>query len=294
MPHLTVGQVARIIGTRPTDITNAFPLRQLRDDLCPVVAGRRQIPERYVPMIEAALRRAGKLPTQPKLEASNRLKVPPSHTGPTRSSTPASSTTSAGESRQSSACGNPLLVPAIAPGRNGRNAHISFIHRITRDGARAPDGTRVRLGTARLPCEVSTESAVRRWFAAINGLDPTIPTTTQNDQRHRDAEVLLQANRGAVPTKQPPLPRWPILRPGWGLPPITAERNRCLRPKRESAPSIEPSVSAYFLWLPTASSGGDKVSSTTFCMLHCFQRSPLAMLLFPIWHNCSGNSLSDG
>jgi hypothetical protein len=33
----------------------------LRDDLCPIVAGRRLIPSSYLPEVEAALRRHGKL-----------------------------------------------------------------------------------------------------------------------------------------------------------------------------------------------------------------------------------------
>jgi hypothetical protein len=59
---LSVSQAARQLNANPKDITNLFYGRQLRDDLCPVVAGRRLIPPEYVPMIAAALRRAGKLP----------------------------------------------------------------------------------------------------------------------------------------------------------------------------------------------------------------------------------------
>jgi hypothetical protein len=61
MPHLIVSEVARRIGARPKDISDLFYLRRLNDSLCPVVGGRRLIPESYVPEIEKALREAGKL-----------------------------------------------------------------------------------------------------------------------------------------------------------------------------------------------------------------------------------------
>jgi hypothetical protein len=60
MEHLSVSQAARILGAHPKDISDLFYQRRLRDDLCPIVAGRRIIPSDYLPMIAAALRRAGK------------------------------------------------------------------------------------------------------------------------------------------------------------------------------------------------------------------------------------------
>ncbi len=59
MDLLSVGDVARQLGVRPAQITSLFYERRLRDDLCPVVAGRRLIPPAYVEMIEMALKRKG-------------------------------------------------------------------------------------------------------------------------------------------------------------------------------------------------------------------------------------------
>jgi len=58
---LSVGEVSRRIGARPQDVTTAFYRGLLRDDLCPLVGGRRLIPESYVDLIAMALKRAGKL-----------------------------------------------------------------------------------------------------------------------------------------------------------------------------------------------------------------------------------------
>ncbi|BBO32511.1 hypothetical protein [Lacipirellula parvula] len=49
------------VRVRPRQITNLFSERALRDDLCPIKAGRRVVPESYVPMIVAELRRRGTL-----------------------------------------------------------------------------------------------------------------------------------------------------------------------------------------------------------------------------------------
>jgi len=68
MGILTVSDAARIIGEkhgvviRPRDISLLFYQRDLRDDLCPIVGGRRLIPDDYLGQIERVLRRAGKLP----------------------------------------------------------------------------------------------------------------------------------------------------------------------------------------------------------------------------------------
>jgi hypothetical protein len=52
----SVSEVARRLGANPREISDLFYRRDLRDDLCPIIAGRRLIPESYVPQIEAALR----------------------------------------------------------------------------------------------------------------------------------------------------------------------------------------------------------------------------------------------
>ena len=60
MKHLSVSEAARHLNARPRDISDIFYRRQLRDDLCPIVAGRRLIPEDYLPEIARALKRAGR------------------------------------------------------------------------------------------------------------------------------------------------------------------------------------------------------------------------------------------
>ncbi len=57
---LSVSEVARQIEAVPRDISDLFYQRALRDDLCPIVAGRRLIPESYVSEIATALRRHGR------------------------------------------------------------------------------------------------------------------------------------------------------------------------------------------------------------------------------------------
>ena len=58
---LAVSEAARVIGAKPRDVSNLFYRRELRDDLCPLVGGRRVIPREYLPEIERVLRRAGKI-----------------------------------------------------------------------------------------------------------------------------------------------------------------------------------------------------------------------------------------
>ena len=60
MHMLSVSEAARRLGARPHDISELFYRRILRDDLCPVVAGRRLIPLDYIDQIDAALRRNGR------------------------------------------------------------------------------------------------------------------------------------------------------------------------------------------------------------------------------------------
>ena len=59
MKHLSVSEAARHLGARPRDISDLFYRRRLRDDLCPIVAGRRLIPEDYLEVIASALRQSG-------------------------------------------------------------------------------------------------------------------------------------------------------------------------------------------------------------------------------------------
>ncbi len=59
-PHLNVSEAARRIGANPRDISDLFYKRELRDDIAPIIAGRRMIPADYLDTIRAALRRAGR------------------------------------------------------------------------------------------------------------------------------------------------------------------------------------------------------------------------------------------
>ena len=60
MKHLSVSESARRLKARPRDISDLFYRRHLRDDLCPIVGGRRLIPEDYLGMIAVELRRTGR------------------------------------------------------------------------------------------------------------------------------------------------------------------------------------------------------------------------------------------
>ena len=60
MAQLSVSEAARRLGARPKDISDLFYRRELRDDLCPIVAGRRLIPESYLDVIRMVLRRHGR------------------------------------------------------------------------------------------------------------------------------------------------------------------------------------------------------------------------------------------
>ena len=60
MEYLCVSEAARRLRARPKDISDLFYRRALRDDLCPIVAGRRLIPESYLELIRLTLKRAGR------------------------------------------------------------------------------------------------------------------------------------------------------------------------------------------------------------------------------------------
>jgi len=59
-------ELTRILGqpVPPRRISDLFYLRELRDDLCPVIGGRRIIPRTYLPMIGMAMRRRGWIETE--------------------------------------------------------------------------------------------------------------------------------------------------------------------------------------------------------------------------------------
>jgi hypothetical protein len=58
MRFLIVSEVARRLGVNPRSISTLFYCRKLDDGRCPIVGGRRMIPESYVPEIGRALREA--------------------------------------------------------------------------------------------------------------------------------------------------------------------------------------------------------------------------------------------
>ncbi len=60
MSLVTVSELARKIGAKPRDISTLFYARQLDDAVCPIVGGRRLIPEDYIETIRWALQHAGK------------------------------------------------------------------------------------------------------------------------------------------------------------------------------------------------------------------------------------------
>jgi hypothetical protein len=57
----TVSEVARRWGIAPRHISDLFYSRRLDDARCPIIGGRRLIPEDYLPEIEIILRRSGHL-----------------------------------------------------------------------------------------------------------------------------------------------------------------------------------------------------------------------------------------
>ncbi len=59
MDYMSVGEVARKLGVRPPQVSDLFCKGVLRDDLCPVIAGRRLVSPEIVPVIAMELRRKG-------------------------------------------------------------------------------------------------------------------------------------------------------------------------------------------------------------------------------------------
>lgn len=60
MSHMTVSGAARELQANPKDISELFYKRELRDDLAPIVSGRRMIDRSLLDVIAMKLRRAGK------------------------------------------------------------------------------------------------------------------------------------------------------------------------------------------------------------------------------------------
>ena len=60
MSFISVSDCARELGARPRDISDLFYSRELRDDIAPIVAGRRLIPESYIETIRTALQHSNR------------------------------------------------------------------------------------------------------------------------------------------------------------------------------------------------------------------------------------------
>lgn len=74
MPRLyTVSEVARKIGARPRDITNLLYRRKLRDDLFPIIGGRRFIPEEQLEAVALELKRARQPVSEEWQRAADRM-----------------------------------------------------------------------------------------------------------------------------------------------------------------------------------------------------------------------------
>jgi hypothetical protein len=63
MGFVTVGDIAKRYNVSPPVITNLFYYRKLDVSRCPIVGGRRLIPEDYVETVEKKLRAIGLLET---------------------------------------------------------------------------------------------------------------------------------------------------------------------------------------------------------------------------------------
>jgi hypothetical protein len=52
------GEAARLTGARSSkSITDLFWMGDLREDLCPIIGGRRMIPRTYLPEVKTALKK---------------------------------------------------------------------------------------------------------------------------------------------------------------------------------------------------------------------------------------------
>jgi hypothetical protein len=57
---MSVSDAARVLKARPRDVSDLFYRRRLRDDLAPIIGGRRMIHPHLIDVIAMALRRDGK------------------------------------------------------------------------------------------------------------------------------------------------------------------------------------------------------------------------------------------
>lgn len=71
MDVLSVSEAARQLGVKPKAISDLLYQRELRDDLCPLVGGRRLIPRNYLPTIREVLIERGFLEANSDLVTSH-------------------------------------------------------------------------------------------------------------------------------------------------------------------------------------------------------------------------------
>jgi hypothetical protein len=55
MDYVSVSEAARELGEKPKTLSDLFYQRELSNDLCPIVGGRRLIPRSYLPTIRQIL-----------------------------------------------------------------------------------------------------------------------------------------------------------------------------------------------------------------------------------------------
>jgi hypothetical protein len=61
--YVSVSQAARELGAKPKSISDLLYQRELQDELCPIIAGRRLIPRTYLPAVRRELLKRGLLAT---------------------------------------------------------------------------------------------------------------------------------------------------------------------------------------------------------------------------------------
>jgi hypothetical protein len=92
---------------------------------------------------------------------------------------------------------SPLLpkeARAKLPGRAGRRPDVATVFRFFSRGARALDGSRVRLEWARIPAgRATTQAAIDRFLRRLNGIDPDRPSQSEQDREQQDAARRLAA-----------------------------------------------------------------------------------------------------
>ena len=56
---ITISELSRRYHVAPRKISDLFYSRTLADDVCPIISGRRVVPQSYIPEVERVLRERG-------------------------------------------------------------------------------------------------------------------------------------------------------------------------------------------------------------------------------------------